>query len=89
MKISTKGRYALRLMLDLAIHAKGTAVPCGTWRSAGDLRQVLRANCHPIGPGRTGAQRPGRGWRLSADPGARGLHRGRDSAAAGGQPRPR
>ena len=27
MKISTKGRYALRLMLDLAIHAKGTAVP--------------------------------------------------------------
>lgn len=27
MKISTKGRYALRLMLDLAIHSNGTAVP--------------------------------------------------------------
>ncbi len=27
MKISTKGRYALRLMLDLALHDTGEAVP--------------------------------------------------------------
>lgn len=27
MKISTKGRYALRLMLDLALHSEGIAVP--------------------------------------------------------------
>ena len=27
MKISTKGRYALRLMLELAIHSEGSAVP--------------------------------------------------------------
>lgn len=27
MKISTKGRYALRLMLDVALHSHGTAVP--------------------------------------------------------------
>ena len=27
MKIATKGRYALRLMLDLAIHSEGSAVP--------------------------------------------------------------
>ncbi|MGE4549168.1 MAG: Rrf2 family transcriptional regulator [Intestinibacillus sp.] len=27
MKISTKGRYALRLMLDLALHDTGAAVP--------------------------------------------------------------
>lgn len=27
MKISTKGRYALRMMLDLAIHDTGEAVP--------------------------------------------------------------
>lgn len=27
MKISTKGRYALRLMLDLAIHDNGSAIP--------------------------------------------------------------
>jgi Rrf2 family protein len=27
MKISTKGRYALRLMLDLAVHDTGTAIP--------------------------------------------------------------
>lgn len=27
MKISTKGRYALRLMLDIALHSGGTAVP--------------------------------------------------------------
>lgn len=27
MKISTKGRYALRLMLDLAVHSSGNAVP--------------------------------------------------------------
>lgn len=27
MKISTKGRYALRLMLDIALHSAGTAVP--------------------------------------------------------------
>ena len=27
MKISTKGRYALRLMLDLALNSGGTAVP--------------------------------------------------------------
>ena len=27
MKISTKGRYALRIMLDLALHASGDLVP--------------------------------------------------------------
>lgn len=27
MKISTKGRYALRLMLDLALNSSGTAIP--------------------------------------------------------------
>ena len=27
MKISTKGRYALRLMLDLAVHSTGAAIP--------------------------------------------------------------
>ena len=27
MKISTKGRYALRLMLDVALHSNGSAVP--------------------------------------------------------------
>lgn len=27
MKISTKGRYALRLMLDVALHSDGEAVP--------------------------------------------------------------
>ena len=27
MKISTKGRYALRLMLDVALHSHGAAVP--------------------------------------------------------------
>lgn len=27
MKISTKGRYALRLMLDLALNSRGTAIP--------------------------------------------------------------
>lgn len=27
MKISTKGRYALRLMLDVALHSEGEAVP--------------------------------------------------------------
>ena len=27
MKISTKGRYALRLMLDLALHSSGEAIP--------------------------------------------------------------
>ena len=27
MKISTKGRYALRLMLDIALHSHGAAVP--------------------------------------------------------------
>ncbi len=27
MKISTKGRYALRLMLDVALHSNGAAVP--------------------------------------------------------------
>jgi DUF971 family protein len=28
-KISTKGRYALRLMLDLALHDKGEFIPAG------------------------------------------------------------
>lgn len=27
MKISTKGRYALRIMIDLALHDKGEAIP--------------------------------------------------------------
>ncbi|NLZ46010.1 MAG: Rrf2 family transcriptional regulator [Clostridiales bacterium] len=30
MKISTKGRYALRLMLDLAIHGNGEHIPIKT-----------------------------------------------------------
>ena len=27
MKISTKGRYALRIMIDLALHDEGEAIP--------------------------------------------------------------
>ena len=30
MKISTKGRYALRLMLDLAVHSTGAPIPIRT-----------------------------------------------------------
>ena len=33
MKISTKGRYALRLMLDLAPGLSWEPVPFGTWPS--------------------------------------------------------
>ena len=38
MKISTKGRYALRLMLDVALHSHGTAVPL---RDVADRKSVV------------------------------------------------
>lgn len=37
MKISTKGRYALRLMLDLAVHDTGAAIPLKEVASRQDI----------------------------------------------------
>ncbi|MCB6364884.1 Rrf2 family transcriptional regulator [Intestinibacillus massiliensis] len=39
MKISTKGRYALRLMLDLALHDTGAAVPIKAIASRQDISE--------------------------------------------------
>lgn len=38
MRISTRGRYALRLMLDLATNYTGKPMPEGCGEAPGDLR---------------------------------------------------
>ena len=70
MKISTKGRYALRLMLDLASSLETPPSPCGTWPSGRRSPINIWNRSSPSWPGAAWSAASGRGGRLSADPGA-------------------
>lgn len=71
MKVSTKGRYALRLMLDLAKEPPGSTVPLGEIAKRQEisvkyLEQIVPALCRAgYLESVRGAQG---GYRLSADP---------------------
>lgn len=89
MKISTKGRYALRLMLDLALNSNGTAVPLKEARERqGISDKYLEQIVTQLS--RAGLVRSVRGARrrLSAHPGSLGVLCGRNSACAGGKSGP-
>lgn len=84
MKISTKGRYALRFMLELAAHGDGKYVPLKEISAKQEvslkyLEQIVSQF------GKLGllesVRGPQGGYRLAKA--AEGLHRGRDSALCG------
>lgn len=84
MKISTKGRYALRFMLELAAHGDGKYVPLKEISAKQEvslkyLEQIVSQF------GKLGLLESVRGatGRLSSGESAEGLHRGRDSALCG------
>ena len=67
MKISTKGRYALRLMLDLAYNHTGSFIPIKNYLpAAGYFRQISGTDHYPAEPRRTCQKRPRRPGRLYA-----------------------
>ena len=46
MKISTRGRYAIRVMLDLAEHNTGEYIPLmDIAKKTGDLREISGSDC--------------------------------------------
>lgn len=77
MIVSTKGRYALRVMIDLAEHRSEKYVPLKEVAARQEISEkylenilkVLVQNGLPRGPARQGR-------RLSSDPRARPVHRG-------------
>ena len=77
MKISTKGRYALRLMLDLALHDTGEPVSLKDIARRQDLSEKyleqIMGTLHKAGL-------------VSSVRGAGGMHGGRHSADDGGIP---
>ena len=87
MMISTRGRYALRFLIDLAEHQGDGYVPMKEIAARQEISdKYLEQIVTPPLPRRPGAQRPGRRRRLSADPRPVRVHRGGDPAASGGEP---
>ena len=71
MKISTRGRYALILMLDLANHNRGVPVPL---KETAKRQQISEKYL----------ERPWTSGWLSAEKNTGGIHGGNDPAADGG-----
>lgn len=85
MKISTKGRYALRLMIDVAIHQnEGYVAPAGCGTAAGNLCQISGADCRNAQQGRNASQRAGTSGRVSPGKGTGVVYGGQYPAADGG-----
>ena len=68
MKISTKGRYALRLMLDVALHSHGAAVPLRDVAQRQEISDKYLEQIVTRSPGPAGSLGPGRGGRLPPHP---------------------
>ena len=87
MIVSTKGRYALRVMIDLAEHQAERYVPLKEVAERQEisekyLENILKVLVQNGFFGRSARQ----GRRLPADPHPRPVHRGRDPVADRGQP---
>ena len=87
MMISTKGRYALRVMIDLAEHQTGEYIPLkAIAQRQGISEKIFGEYFEGSGAGKPADRRAGQGRRVPADPGTGDLHRGRDSEADRGEP---
>ncbi len=75
MMISTKGRYALRVMIDLAEHNSGGYVPLADIAERQEISEkYLESIVSMLSKKRTGGCTPGQGRRLSAEPCAGSVH---------------
>ena len=90
MIVSTKGRYALRVMIDLAEHQAERYVPLKEVAARQDISEKYLENILKVlvqNGFLEGLRGKGGGYRLTRTPDQ--LHRGRDPAADRGQPCPR
>ena len=79
MKISTKGRYALRLMLDLATEGNGKPVSIKDIAGRQDISEKSGADHFQPEPGRLCEERPRFPGRLSPENGSQRVHSRDDS----------
>lgn len=89
MIVSTKGRYALRVMIDLAEHQAERYVPLKEVAARQDISEKYLENILKVlvqNGFLEGLRGKGGGYRLTRQPGP--VHGGRDPAADGGQPCP-
>ena len=85
MIVSTKGRYALRVMIDLAEHQAERYVPLKEVAERQEISEKYLENILKVLVQNGFLE----GLRLPADPHPRPVHCGRDPAADRGQPCPR
>ena len=83
MKISTKGRYALRLMLDLALHEQSGYVPIKAIAERQDISDKYLEQIISI-LARAGFVKSVL-WRIQAGKNACGIHCGNDTSAHRGK----
>ena len=89
MIVSTKGRYALRVMIDLAEHQAERYVPLKEVAERQEISEKYLENILKVlvqNGFLEGLRGKGGGYRLTRTP--RPVHRGRDPAADRGQPCP-
>ena len=77
MKISTRGRYGIRLMLALALNYNNGTIPLKTIAKDQGISEKYLEQV------RSGKKLPRRTGRLYADQSSRSNHRRRDTACAG------
>lgn len=84
MKISTRGRYGIRLMLALALNYNNGTIPLKTIaKDQGISEKYLEQIINPLTKSGSGKKLPWRTGRLYADQSSRSNHRRRDTACAG------
>lgn len=89
MLVSTRGRYALRVMLELAQHGRDCYTALSSIASEqGISGKYLESIISTLSKGGPGGGRAWKGGRLPTHPSAGGLLRGRDPASGGGLPGP-
>ena len=76
MLISTKGRYALRTMIDLALNGDGEPVKI---KDIAKRQDISGADCRHFIKSRVCAQHPGKSGRVLSFPACFGIYGGNDS----------
>ena len=81
MKVSSKGRYALRMMIDIARHDTGEWISIkDIFRTSGDLDKIFGTNCDKSQQIRIIEEQPWAARRIHACETAGELYRGSNSA---------